>query len=78
MSITVAESQRAFDQALREALNEAMVKAAEPIIQQALREAEREMRTRLAAHLIGMIERNMDISRMGRDLVIRLRQEVGR
>lgn len=64
-----------FDVLLKEALNHAMLKAAEPIIQQALRDAEREMREKLAQRLIGLIEQNISIQRMGRDLVIHLKQE---
>lgn len=60
--------------ALKESLNAAMLKAAEPAIQQALKDIERDMREKLAQRLIGLLEQNLSIERYGRDLRVTIRQ----
>lgn len=60
----------AMDVLIKDALNEGMLKAAEPIIQKALKEVEMEMRAKMASMLISYLDNQVSMERFGRDLRI--------
>lgn len=55
-------------------INQAMLKAAEPLIQQTLKDIETRMRGTLAQYLISLIEQNMVMQYYGSELRITLNQ----
>lgn len=63
-----------FVRALKEHLNAAMLKAAEPAIAAALLEVEKTMRAELATRLIALVDTDYSFDRNGRDLRITVRQ----
>lgn len=63
-------NEQAFIDHYHAALNEAMMKAAEPIIEEALAEVERTMREKLAASLISVMDTNVSFETFGRELRI--------
>lgn len=61
--------------AMKEQINAAMIKSAEPIIQAALVEVEKEMRATLAKHLLARIEHTVDIRIMSDRFVFEIRRD---
>ena len=59
---------------LQHHLNDAMLKAAEPIIQKALQDIEREMREKLAQKVIALLRNDWSVDRLGSDLRIVVHQ----
>ena len=57
-------------------LNSAMMEAAEPIIEKALDEIEVAMRERLGQKLIGVIDSDFSMERMGTDIRIIIKQAI--
>jgi len=55
-------------------LNEALRKAAEPILQKAMKDIEQEMREKMASRLLAFIENNFIVERMGHDIRIVVKQ----
>lgn len=55
-------------------INQAMLKAVEPLVRQTLEDVETRMRETLAQYLIAMIEQNMVMSYYGTELRITLNQ----
>jgi 2-keto-3-deoxy-6-phosphogluconate aldolase len=62
------------EKVLREAINEEMIKAAEPVLKKALAEIEVTMRERMAACIISYIEQSFIMERCGTDLRIVVKQ----
>lgn len=67
-------NEAALSKLLLKDLNEAMLKAAEPILQKALKDIERQMRERMTAMLISYLEENLTIDRLGHDIRIMIKQ----
>lgn len=59
---------------MKEQINAAMIKAAEPIIQAALVDVEKQMRATLANHILGRIDQSCEIRTMSDRVVF----EIGR
>lgn len=59
---------------MKDQINAAMIKAAEPIIQAALVEVEKEMRATLAKHVLARIEQTVDIRMMSDRVVFEIRR----
>ena len=68
-------NQDAFLAAMKEQINSAMLKAAEPIILAALVEVEKEMRATLAKHILARIEQTVDIRTMSDRVVFEIRRD---
>lgn len=66
-----------FLRAIKEEMNEAMQRAAEPIIVEALKKVERAMRERMAVMLVSKIEAMYDMQRIGPDLRITVKGAFG-
>jgi predicted membrane-bound mannosyltransferase len=67
-------NEKYFKEYLGAELNEAMTKAAEPMIQEALKKIEAKMRSTLAERLVSRIQSDYDIRYRGEILEIRIRQ----
>lgn len=61
-----------FAQQMRQVLNDEMLRAAEPVLQKALKDIETEMRKKLAALVVGVVDRSYRLSRDGQSIVIRV------
>lgn len=72
MAIVLREAD--ISEILGKELNDAMLKAAEPILQQAMKDIEQEMRAKMASRLLAFIESNFAVERMGHDLRIVIKQ----
>ncbi len=72
--MTVVNVKDTFERHLKIALNDAMLKAAEPLIAAALVEVEREMRKAVAARLISLVDRTYSVDRNRDDLHIVVHQ----
>lgn len=59
---------------LKKHFNDAMIRAAEPLIEEALKKIEAEMKKELGSYLIGFIDSNLVMERMGTDLRIIINQ----
>ncbi|MFY2599420.1 hypothetical protein ACOTHJ_21395 [Achromobacter xylosoxidans] len=68
-------NEAAFDEVFGAQLHHQLVQAAESVIQAAIKEAEAEMRKALAVAVVGMIQKNYSVQRMGHDLVITVRMQ---
>ena len=75
MATTGLINKEAFAEMMRKAMNEEMMKAAEPILEKALKDIERTMRNRLGGLIVGYIEHHMEVDRHGEALRILVRQE---
>jgi len=61
---------------IKQELEEEITKEAEPIINECLKEVEKLIRERIAQKLIGLIEYQYSMERMGHDLRITVRQAI--
>lgn len=68
-------NQEAFLRIMKEQINAAMLKSAEPIIQAALVEVEKQMRATLATHILGCIEHTVDIRTMSDRIVFEISRD---
>lgn len=69
-------NEKEFLVVMKEQINAAMIKAAEPVIQAALVEVEKEMRATLAKHILVRIEQTVDIRTMSDRVVFEIRRDV--
>jgi len=58
--------------ALKERMNQEIVKAVEPVIHKAVADAEKEIRKRIGEMAISLLETSYDARRDGRELLIRV------
>jgi len=56
-------------------LNDQLISAGEKVIERALKDIETEMRTKLGAIVIGLIEKNLDVTRMEGQLRILVKHQ---
>lgn len=68
-------NQEAFLATMKEQINAAMIKAAEPIIQAALAEVEKKMRETLAQHVLARIEHAVDVRTFSDRIVFEIRRD---
>lgn len=62
---------------LRQQMNEAMVKAAKPILDKALKEMELVMQKQLGSMVIGFLDTHMEVETMGHSIRILIKHDKG-
>jgi len=68
-------NEQEFLAVMKEQINAAMIKAAEPIIKAALMEVEKEMRATLAKHVLARIDQTVDMRTKSDLIVFQIRRD---